>query len=156
MLITLLGFAFVRFIVPSERESLKSLMVVIFALLSIISGYVSSRLLKMFNNKDWLKNALYTAFWYPCIAFCIFITINIFLLLEGSSTAVSFKSLFILFLLWLLVSSPLVLIGAFIGTITKSVKNPGNVNVVPSSIPPQPFYLQYVYILALSGVLPFW
>jgi len=59
-------------------------------------------------------------------------------------------------LLWLCCSSPLVLIGAFIGAKKKKMKNPCKVNNLPYQIPDQPFYLNWKVSVIIAGVFPFW
>lgn len=145
----------IGFIYPGNRGSLLTLMLLAFIFMGGIAGYWSARFYKMFMQMDWLKNALFTAFLYPSLAFTIFSIINIFLIFEESSGAVPFSTIIALLVLWICCSSPLVLIGAFIGIKKKQMKNPGKVNVVPSSIPPQPWYLELKLICLIAGVLPF-
>ena len=130
------------------------MMLLLFVFMGGIAGYWSAKLYKMFNGADWLKTALFTAVLYPSFAFSIFFLVNFFLVLEDSLT-VPFSTIMTLLLLWLCCSSPLVLIGAFIGIKKKAMKNPCKVNPVPSSIPQQPWYLEIKFISMIAGILPF-
>lgn len=154
LLISLLAST-LGFLSPANRGSLISIMVLLFVFMGGFAGYFTTRFYKMFHETDWLKSAILTAMLYPSIAFSVFFIIDLFLWAEGSSGAVPFSTIVALLLLWLCCSSPLVLIGAFIGLKKKAIKNPGKVNVVPSSIPPQPWYLETKLLSLLSGIIPF-
>lgn len=154
LLITLLCGT-IGFLSPENRGALLTLMILLFVFMGGFAGYWSTRFYKMFNQANWLHNAIATAVLYPSFAFAVFIVINIFLTFEGSSGAIPFSTIITLLLLWICCSSPLVLIGAFLGIKKKAMKNPGKVNVVPSSIPKQPWYLESNILCLVSGVLPF-
>ena len=75
--------------------------------------------------------------------------------MEESSGTVHFPTIISLLLIWICCQSPLTLIGSFIGLKKKVIKNPCKVNPVPTRIPEQPWYLEYRYIILISGILPF-
>jgi transmembrane 9 superfamily protein 2/4 len=156
MLVISIFLAALGFVTPEKRGSIVTLMILLYVFLSGFAGYFSQRFLKMFNETEWLKNAILTTVLYPSLAFSTLFIINIFLHLEGSSGAIHFGTIITLLVLWLCCSSPLVLIGAFLGLKKKPIKNPGNVNIVPSSIPEQPWYLNTKIICLITGIIPFW
>jgi transmembrane 9 superfamily protein 2/4 len=156
MLIISIFLAALGFVTPEKRASIVTLIILSFVFLSGLAGYFSQRFYKMFNETEWFKNALMTAILYPTLAFTVFILINIFLHLEGSSGAIHFGTILTLLVLWLCCSSPLVLIGSFIALKKKSTKNPGTVNIVPCSIPIQPWYLNTKILCLITGIIPFW
>lgn len=155
MLLISLGLISIGFIQREKRGSLIALMLILFVFMAGFAGYWSTRFYKMFGGADWLKNAILTALLYPSLAFSIFFIINTILWFEGSSANVPFSTILSLLVLWLCCSSPLVLIGAFIGIKKKVLKNPGKVNPVPSSIPAQPWFLETKIICLASGLIPF-
>jgi transmembrane 9 superfamily protein 2/4 len=57
--------------------------------------------------------------------------------------------------LWLLVSVPLVFVGAYYGFRADKVELPVRVSAMPRQIPPQPWYLRAPLTMAVGGVLPF-
>jgi transmembrane 9 superfamily protein 2/4 len=57
--------------------------------MGIFAGYYSARIYKMFEGKHWLVCTLLTATAYPTMVFAAFLIINIALLLEKSSGAVT-------------------------------------------------------------------
>ena len=140
---------------PKDRGSLVNLTIFLFVFLSSVAGYFSTIFFKMFNQANWLLNALITSMLYPALSFSVFFIINLFLWAEGSNAAVPFSTMVALLLLWLCCSTPLALIGAFIGIKKKPIKNPGKVNVLPSQIPPQPWYLELKFICLIGGIIPF-
>jgi transmembrane 9 superfamily protein 2/4 len=148
-------FAAIGFVSPDKRNSIVTLMVLIFVFMGGFAGYSSSRMYKMFGGTEWLRNALMTSLLYPMIAFSTFFIINIFLHLEESSGAVPFSTIVTLLILWICCSSPLVLIGSFIAFKRRTLKNPGSINVVPKTIPPQPFYLSTKVLCLVTGIIPF-
>ncbi len=81
-------FASLGFLNPEKRGAILMIMILLFVFMGIFAGYYSTRFYKMFQGKEWLKNAIITAFLYPGLAFTIFFVINFMFWLEGSSAAV--------------------------------------------------------------------
>ena len=155
MLVITLFFGAVGFLSPENRGALLTLMILLFVFMGGFGGFWSTRFFKMFNQMNWVKNAIITAILYPSFAFSVFFVINMFLTFEGSSGAIPFSTIITLLLLWICCSSPLVLIGAFLGIKKKAMKNPGKINVVPSSIPKQSWYMEPRFVFLIAGILPF-
>ena len=148
-------FAIIGFLTPDKRGSLLMIMIFVFVFMGVFAGYYSSRFYKMFGGKDWLKTSMLTAFLYPSILFSIFLIMNVMFWMEKSSAGVKITDIVALLLLWTCCSSPLVLIGSFMGIKKKVMKNPCKVNPVPSSIPDKPWYLKLRYNLIITGLIPF-
>ncbi len=155
MVLVTLIFGTIGFLSPANRGSLLTMMLLLFVFMGGLAGYWSARFYKMFNQSQWLKTALITAFFFPSLAFGIFFLVNTFLIMEDSIGAVPFSTMVALLLLWLCCSSPLVLIGSFVAMKKKPFKNPGKINPVPTVIPPQPWYMETKVICLVSGLLPF-
>ena len=109
LLITIIGV-----LRPESRGNLLTLMIFMFVLMGSLGGYISARIYKSFKGVKWLRNALLTALLYPSTIYVIFVLINIFFYLEGSEP-IKFGDLLALLILWLFCSTPLVLIGSFLG-----------------------------------------
>jgi len=60
-----------------------------------------------------------------------------------------------LLLLWLFCSTPLVLLGSFIGIKNRPIKNPGKINLLPMQIPEKAWYLKLKFLCLIGGILPF-
>jgi len=151
MLIITLIFGSLGFISPEHRGSLLTMLLLLFVFMGLLSGYFSARFYKKFNGVNWFKNALLTAVLFPSFAFSLFSLVNLFLILEGSVGAISFSTLVTLLTLWLCCSSPLVLIGAFLGNKKNKFSHPGKVNRVPTQIPIQPWYLRTTSLILFAG-----
>ena len=139
---------------PESRGSLLTLMISMFVLMGILGGYSSARIYKSFKGNNWLKNALFTALLYPSIIYIVFILINFLFIFEGSEP-IKFTDLLALLMLWLFCSTPLVLIGAFLGIKKKTIKIPCRVNPCPTFIPSKPWYFRIKYLIWVTGLISF-
>ena len=156
----ILIFATIGFIHPESRGTFLTNVIYLFVSFSVITGYYTARIFKMFGSERWLMNALSTAIIYPGFTFSIFFLINLFLWNEHSSAASPFKTILTILLFWLCWSSPLVLIGAFIGVKRNKIENPCKINDVPlisnaDAIDSLPWYCRSKWIYMISGILPF-
>lgn len=79
------------------------------------AGFTSARLYKFFGGLRWKTNILMTGLFVPGLVMSVFLIINMVLLVLNSSAAVSFTAILSVLAMWLLVSLPLSLIGAFFG-----------------------------------------
>ena len=125
-----------------------------FVIMGTLGGYSSARIYKSFKGNNWLKNAFLTALLYPSIIFSIFLLINFLFIFEGSEP-IKFTDLLALLVLWLFCSTPLVLIGAFLGIKTKTIKTPCRVNPCPTYIPSKPWYFRIKYLIWITGLISF-
>ena len=139
---------------PESRGNLLTLMIFMFVLMGILGGYSSARIYKSFKGNNWLKNALFTALLYPSIIYIVFILINFLFIFEGSEP-IKFTDLLALLMLWLFCSTPLVLIGAFLGIKKKTIKIPCRVNPCPTFIPSKPWYFRIKYLIWVTGLISF-
>mmetsp|Transcript_4466 Transcript_4466/g.5527 ORF Transcript_4466/g.5527 Transcript_4466/m.5527 type:complete len:636 (-) Transcript_4466:845-2752(-) len=152
---TLMVFALLGFLSPAHRGGLMTAMLLLFVFMGYPAGYVSSRLYKMFGEKNWKHNTLVTAMLFPGIVFSCFFVVNIFVWYQGSSGAVPFGTMFALLVLWFGISFPLSSIGAYSGFKKETISNPTRFNHIPRQIPPQPFYMNALVSVLVGGILPF-
>jgi len=148
-------FASVGFLSPANRGSLMVALLLLYALMGSVSGYVSARLFKTFKGKTWQRCTSLTAFLFPGICFVTFLMLNVMMASYHSTGAVPFTSMLSLVGLWLFVSVPLVFLGAFIGYRREPIEFPVRFSVTPRPIPDQPWYLSTYMVLLVGGVLPF-
>ena len=149
LLITIIGV-----LRPESRGNLLTLMIFMFVLMGSLGGYISARIYKSFKGVKWLRNALLTALLYPSTIYVIFVLINIFFYLEGSEP-IKFGDLLALLILWLFCSTPLVLIGSFLGIKKKAIKTPCRINPCPTYVPNKPWYFRIKYLIWITGLIPF-
>lgn len=158
MVFLTLSFALLGLLSPANRGALLQAMLLLFAFMGGPAGYVSARFNKLFQGPETYRSfvvTLWTAFQYTGICFTTFLFINALLWAKGSSGAVPFKYLFVLVLLWLGVSVPLVFIGAYMGYRKPCISLPVRTNQIPRQIPPMPFFLRRFAMMVTGGVLPF-
>uniref|UniRef100_A0A7S0EMU6 Transmembrane 9 superfamily member n=1 Tax=Hanusia phi TaxID=3032 RepID=A0A7S0EMU6_9CRYP len=151
----LVVFACLGFLSPANRGALMQAMLFIFVFMGMFGGYTAARFFRMFKGNRWRSNALWTAMLFPGISFCIFFILNLAIWGQKSSGAVPFGTLFALLLMWLGISVPLVLIGAFFGYRKQPIENPVRTNQIPRQVPEQPFYVSTWCTIIVGGILPF-
>ena len=155
MLLHSLLFSVLGFMSPERRGGLINLMICVFCIMGIVSGYVSSYIYKINGGRDWLKCSLLTTILFPGISMIVLFIVRVTFSLEQSSEGFTISEFAVLVVLWICISTPLVLIGSFFGIRKKSIKFPCKVNVVPSIIGQKPWYLKLKYISWFTGLIPF-
>ncbi|KAF9199110.1 hypothetical protein BGZ49_010815 [Haplosporangium sp. Z 27] len=148
-------FAALGFLSPSNRGSLATVMIVFYMFFGIVAGFVSARLYKMMGGEAWKSNVLGTAFLFPSIIFGAFVGLNFFLISANSSGAVPFGTMLGIVALWFLVSTPLSVIGSYLGFQRPKIDYPVRANQIPRQIPEQVFYLRPIPSMLIGGILPF-
>lgn len=155
-LVVSLLLALVGFISPESRGSLPTVILVLFAFMGIINGYTTLRLYKMFQGKSWKTVSLLAALAFPAIPLFLFTFVNFLVWVSVHSTsALPFLSLLEIFGLWLAISVPLVVVGAFFGNRSSEIEVPVKTLQIPRQIPVQPIYMHPVISVLMGGVLPF-
>jgi transmembrane 9 superfamily protein 2/4 len=107
------------------------------AVRSVVAGYFSTRVYKMFKLTEWKKNTFYTAIAFPGFCFTVFFILNLFVWGKKSSGAVPFGTLIALLVLWFGISVPLVYIGSYLAFKKPAIEPPVTVNHIPRMIPDQ-------------------
>jgi transmembrane 9 superfamily protein 2/4 len=130
-------------------------MMLIFALMGVLAGYVSARLYKMFGGMEPNVVMLQTALVYPGVFFATFFILNLFVWAQRSSGAVPFFTLFAVVFIWCGISVPLVLLGSRVGGNQAKIEIPTRVNQIPREIPAQPWYIGPIFTCLVGGILPF-
>lgn len=140
---------------PAQRGSLLTTVMLLYVFMGSVSGYASARVYKLCGGKDWKQNTLLTAALYPSIIGTMFVVCNIVVASEGSSMGMSLNTMLLVLLLWLGVSSPLVLVGAYFGFKADTIEVPVRTNQIKRHIPDPVWYTNPVVSVALGGILPF-
>jgi transmembrane 9 superfamily protein 2/4 len=140
---------------PANRGGLLTTLLMLFVAMGSFAGYASARVYKLFGGKQWKRNTALTATLYPGAMGIIFLSINSFIMAEGSSTAAPFTTLLALILLWFGVSTPLVLVGSYFGFKKETITAPVRTNQIARHIPDQVWYTHPAFSIALGGILPF-
>jgi transmembrane 9 superfamily protein 2/4 len=140
---------------PANRGSLVTTLLMLFVFMGSIAGYASARIYKLFGGKEWKRNTLLAASFYPSIMGLIFIVINVVTAAGGSSQATPFGTLLGLLFVWMGVSTPLVFVGSYYGFKKDTITTPVRTNQIARHIPDQVWYTNPLFGVALGGVLPF-
>jgi transmembrane 9 superfamily member 2/4 len=147
--------AVLKLVNPIRKGQTLTAIVVLYVLSGSVSGYVSARLHKFCDGKAWKMNTLLTATLLPGLLVGVFTLLNICLSVARAATAVSIWLLLAIFFLWVGVSAPLVLVGAYWGYRADKLAVPVRTNHIARLIPPQPWYSTPPVSLLLGGILPF-
>lgn len=140
---------------PGNRGGLLTTLLILFVFMGSFAGYCSARVYKLFGGKEWKKNTVMTAMFYPGVMGSIFLFINSFVAYYGSSAAAPLTTLLALILLWFGISTPLVFVGSYFGFKKETIQVPVRTNQIARHIPDQVWYTHPGFSIALGGILPF-
>lgn len=129
--------------------------ILLYVLCGSIAGYISARIYKYCEAKNWKFNSIITATALPGVFVCMFSLLNIFLSVAGAATAVSFWTILALFLMWVCISAPLVFAGAFVGLKASAIETPTKTNQIARFIPEAPWHMSSLVTMLMGGILPF-
>lgn len=152
--ITLLA-CMLRMLNPIKKGQALTAVIVLYVLCGGVGGYVSSRLYKFCDAKSWKRCTIATAMGFPGLIVGMFMVLNVFLTFVGAATAVSFVTIFLVFLLWAGVSTPLVFVGSYFGYRADKISVPTKTNQIARFIPELPYYASPPTSIFLAGLLPF-
>jgi transmembrane 9 superfamily protein 2/4 len=140
---------------PSMKGQALTNIIMVYVLSGTVSGYVSARIFKFCGGKNWKLNTIVTAVAFPGLMIGMFLILNIFLFLYGSSKTVALFTIFCAFALWICIASPLVFFGSFIGFKRDVITVPTRTNQIARVIPPQHSLLGHKVSSLVIGGLPF-
>lgn len=147
--------AMLKLVNPIKKGQTLTAILVLYVLSGSVSGYVSARLYKYSEGKNWKMCTTLTALGLPGLMVSIFCILNTCLSFAGAATAVSFWMLLTIFALWVCVSAPLVFIGAFFGFKASQIEVPTKINQIARVVPGMPWYSTPPVSFLLGGILPF-
>eukprot|EP00667_Euglena_gracilis_P004537 EG_transcript_4562 len=149
-----LFFACLGFLSPARRGALMTAMLILFALMGALGGFVTAMLAKMFHEQSW-ATVFCTGVMFPGQIFVVFFCLNILLWAKEAANAVSFATLIGLVALWFFVSLPLLFMGAKVGYSSETITPPKSVNDIPRQIPPQRPYMNTLFLTLAGGAVSF-
>jgi len=144
-----------RLINPLKKGQTLTGLLVLYVLSGSFAGFVSARVYKFSDQKDWKMNAILTATLLPGCMSALFMVLNLFLAFAGAATSVGFLTILSLFGLWVCVSTPLVFVGSFFGLKLDKIEVPARINQIKRVIPTAPWYTEPPLSFFLGGILPF-
>jgi transmembrane 9 superfamily protein 3 len=135
----------------TERGSLLSTIIFVYAATSPINGYFGGGLFARMGGKDWIKQMVMSSFLLPVAFFINFIAVY-----YHSSRAIPFTSMLAIASICLFIILPLTLVGTVLGrNLAGQTNYPCRVNAVPRPIPEKKWFMEPSVIVMLGGVLPF-
>jgi transmembrane 9 superfamily protein 2/4 len=138
-----------------KKGQILTSIILLYVLCGSISGYVSARIYKFSEAKNWKLNSMLTATGLPGVFVVMFAILNIFLSFIGAATAVSFLTIVVLFLLWVCVSAPMVFAGAFLGLKASAMDVPTKTNQIARFVPEAAWHMNPILTMFMGGILPF-
>ena len=153
MLLYSLLFISIGLLRPRNGGSYFTIMVMMYILFSILSGYSSATFYKMLNGRNWVSLLLISILFFPLI-FIIFLFINNYIYYkEKSSIFIESDNFFSLLKLWIILSIPILFLGSLIGHCQKSIFLPCGISPLPGIISYKniPWYLKIKYAWVFTG-----
>eukprot|EP01113_Clastostelium_recurvatum_P025249 TRINITY_DN3038_c0_g1_i6.p1 TRINITY_DN3038_c0_g1~~TRINITY_DN3038_c0_g1_i6.p1 ORF type:complete len:432 (-),score=68.04 TRINITY_DN3038_c0_g1_i6:37-1332(-) len=148
-------FALFGLLSPAHRGALITTGIVLYNIMGLFAGMVSSRLYRRFKGLLWKRNALVTSLAFPGLIFILFFIINMTLRGQHSSSAVPATTFIKLITLWLGLNVPLVFCGTYLSLRMPLPDDPVPTNQIPRQIPETVWYRRSWFSILAGGVLPF-
>uniref|UniRef100_A0A8C8W5U5 Transmembrane 9 superfamily member n=1 Tax=Peromyscus maniculatus bairdii TaxID=230844 RepID=A0A8C8W5U5_PERMB len=140
------------FLTLADQSALMNYAIVLWLLLEIPAGYVSAKMYKTFNGRNWKMHFMLTSLLFPGIIFTDIFIMNLSLWMEGSSAAVSFVTLTSVFAVCFGISTPLTFLGVYFG---KKEEFPVQTQETSPESPQRSFFKKPTITIILSSLLPF-
>ncbi|KAK3089485.1 hypothetical protein FSP39_003986 [Pinctada imbricata] len=140
----------------TERGSLLSTAIFVFAATSPVNGYFGGSLYARMGGKVWIKQMLLSAFMLPAMVCGTAFFINFIAIYYHASRAIPFGTMVAVTCICIFVILPLTLVGTVLGRNLAGQPNyPCRVNAVPRPIPEKKWFMEPAVIIVLGGILPF-
>ncbi|KAL2252566.1 transmembrane 9 superfamily member 2 [Sesamum indicum] len=141
---------------PYNRGALFTALVVIYSLTSGIAGYASAAFYCQLEGTNWVRNLLLTGSLFCGPLFLAFCFLNTVAIAYHATAALPFGTIVVIFLIWALVTSPLLLLGGIAGKNSKvEFHAPCRTTKYPREVPTLPWYRGTLPQMAMAGFLPF-
>ncbi|XP_039272977.2 transmembrane 9 superfamily member 3-like [Styela clava] len=154
------AFAVVVFIIGgelyTERGTVVSTGIFVYAALSPINGYVSGALYSRMGGRKWIRQMTFSALLLPALVCGTAFFINFIAMYYHASRAIPFGTMMAMACIIIFVIMPLSLVGTILGrNISGAPNHPCRINAVPRPIPEKKWFMEPPVIAALGGILPF-
>nr|CAB3267004.1 transmembrane 9 superfamily member 3-like [Phallusia mammillata] len=140
----------------TERGTVVSTAVFVFAAISPINGYVGGALYARMGGRAWIKEMVVSALLIPGLISSTAFFVNFIAMYYHASRAIPFGTMVAMLCIILFVILPLSLIGTILGrNISGGSSPPCRVNAVPRPIPSKRWFMEPSVIACCGGILPF-
>ncbi|XP_019745569.1 transmembrane 9 superfamily member 1 [Hippocampus comes] len=139
-----------------HHGAINSAAIVLYALTSCVSGYVSCSFYTQINGKRWVWNIILTSTLFSAPLFLTWSVVNSVHWWSGSTQALPATTVLLLLGAWVLVGFPLTVIGGIVGkNRAGGFQAPCRTRNIARQIPAQPWYKHAAVHMAIGGFLPF-
>lgn len=140
----------------TERGSLLSAAIFVYAATSPINGYAGGSMYARFGGKAWIRQMIVSAFLLPFAVSATAFLINFIAMYYHASRAIPFTIMIAVAAICLFVILPLTLVGTVLGrNLSGQPHYPCRINAVPRPIPEKKWFMEPIVIIFLGGILPF-
>ncbi|XP_023323910.1 transmembrane 9 superfamily member 3 [Eurytemora carolleeae] len=140
----------------TERGSMLSTAIFVFAATAPVNGYFGGSLYSRMSGKSWLKQMFMSAFLVPSMVCGTAFLINFIAIYYHASRAIPFGTMIAVSCICIFVILPLNLVGTVLGrNLAGNPDFPCRVNAVPRPIPEKKWFMEPLVIILLGGILPF-
>ncbi|XP_047330739.1 transmembrane 9 superfamily member 3-like [Impatiens glandulifera] len=141
---------------PYNRGALFTALVVIYALTSGIAGYTATSFYCQLEGTNWVRNLMLTGGLFCGPLFLTFCFLNTVAITYSSTAALPVGTIVVIVLIWMLVTSPLLVLGGIAGKNSNvEFQAPCRTTKYPREIPELPWYRSTIPQMAMAGFLPF-
>ena len=141
------------------RAAIDSFTLTAYALMGVVGGYVTAVFTKIFCPREVGNNngrvTLATALMLPGVGFSHFLIVHCLAWFQPTDVHGGIGNFLFIFFLWFAVSTPLVLLGAYIGFQQSDIPFPIRTRPTPRPIPCQPMCLRLPVAVILNGLFSF-
>ncbi|KAK9279648.1 hypothetical protein L1049_013328 [Liquidambar formosana] len=147
---------FLGVLYPYNRGALCTSLVVIYTLTSVVAGYTAASFHNQFSETGWERSVFLTGILYLGPLFLTVSILNTVAISYGSTAALPFGSIAVVFLVYKFVTIPLLALGGVIGYRFRSAfQEPCPTKRCPREIPPSTWYRKTPGQMFIGGLLPF-
>ena len=140
----------------TERGSLLSAAIFVYAATSPINGYAGGSMYARFGGKTWIRQMVVSAFLLPAGVCSVAFLINFIAIYYHASRAIPFTIMIAVCCICCFVILPLTLVGTVLGrNLAGQANYPCRINAVPRPIPEKKWFMEPIVIVFLGGILPF-
>jgi len=156
ILFAILCLAIMGMFYPNNGGTLYTAAIVLYALTTVLGGFVSAYYYKQFGGEKWAWNIVLVSTLYTVPVVLVFSFVNTLAIYYNATAAVPFVSILIVLVITLFVGFPLNIIGGIAGKRAAGpFEAPCRTKNFPREIPPIPWYRSLPCQMIMSGFLPF-
>lgn len=149
ILFTILGHLYI------QRSSILTASIFVYAVTSILAGYISGSYYQSYGGKSWIKTMSLTAGLLPGVIAFVGILINFVAIGYSLTRAIPIGVMFALLAIFIFMIFPLTLLGTILGRNFSVTSFPCRVNPIPRPIPEKQWYSTPAVLILLGGIIPF-